>query len=138
MSKTLLAGLVAFVVGGVTLGCVPEVPANPTYSNDVAAILGAHCVRCHGANDMLNAMFVYNRVQPPTTCYFQRYEDEGDCSVAGMCKAGAGNIACAPAIVTYIDSDRSSVSAMPPLPSEPLNDWEKEVLKRWAAHGAPK
>jgi len=34
--------------------CSPEVPAHPTYTNDVAPILDAHCVRCHGANDMLN------------------------------------------------------------------------------------
>ena len=134
MAKALLAGLVVAAVG-----CAPDVPANPTYTNDVAAILDAHCVRCHGANDMLNAMFVFNAVQPPTTCYLQRYEDEGDCSVAGgTCKAGAGNAACAPAIATYIDADRSTRPAMPPLPSEPLNDWEKDVLKRWAAHGAPK
>ena len=26
---------------------------------------------------------------------------------------------------------------MPPLPSQPLNDWETEVLMRWVSAGAP-
>ena len=56
MSKALLVGLFALAFAGLTLGCSPEVPANPTYTNDVKAILDAHCVRCHGANDTLVSM----------------------------------------------------------------------------------
>jgi len=132
MSKALLVGLFAFA--GLTLGCKPEVPANPTYNNDVKAIFDAHCVRCHGANDMLVSMFVYNKDQAPLNCYLQRYED--DCSVT-PCKAGAGNATCAPLINLYVNSARDSLTAMPPLPSQALNDWEKEVIARWTMHGAP-
>jgi hypothetical protein len=134
MSKALLAGLFAFTFAGLTLGCAPAVPANPTYTSDVKAILDAHCVRCHGANNMLVSMFVFNRDQPPTTCYLQRYED--DCSVT-PCKAGAGNPSCVALINPYITSPRDSITAMPPLPAQELNDWEKEIIKTWVAHGAP-
>lgn len=136
MSRTLLAGLL--MAAGTALGCVPEVPANPTYTNGVAAILDAHCVRCHGANDMLVSMPVAGRDHPPRTCYLQRYEDEGDCSSAATCKAGVGNAACAPVISTYINQPRDTSTAMPPLPSEALNDWEKEVVARWTKNGTPK
>ena len=141
MSKALLTGLFVFAVAGLTLGCAPDVPANPTYTNHVAAILDAHCARCHGANDMLATMpvGVTQTAMKPNICYLNRYDDVGDCSAAGTtCQAGAGNAACAPSIPTYIDAGRTSLLAMPPLPSEPLNDWEKDVLKRWVAHGAPK
>jgi hypothetical protein len=135
MSKALLIGLFAFTFAGLTLGCTPEVPANPTYDNDVKAILEAHCVRCHGANNTLNSMLVKGTDQAPRTCYLQRYED--DCSVT-PCKAGTGNGACAPVINLYINSPRDSLQAMPPLPSQELNDWEKEVIGRWTTHGSPK
>src|SRR5204863_5174623 len=86
MSKALLIGLFAFTFAGLTLGCTPEVPANPTYTKDVKAILDAHCVRCHGQNDMLNSMFVGASDHPPRTCYLQKYEDAGDCTTAATCQ----------------------------------------------------
>jgi len=53
--------VVAFAIAGAALGCgsdPPQVPANPTYTADVAPILNLHCIRCHGAGDMLNIMNV--------------------------------------------------------------------------------
>ena len=81
MSKTLLTGLFVFVLAGATLACVPEVPANPTYTNDVAAIFDAHCARCHGANDMLATMpvGVTQTAMKPNICYLNRYDDAGSC-----------------------------------------------------------
>jgi hypothetical protein len=38
----------------------------------------------------------------------------------------------------YITAPVGSLTHMPPLPSEPLNDWEIEVISRWAKNGAPK
>ena len=134
MSKVLLVGLFVLTFAGLTLGCSPEVPANPTYTKDVKAILDAHCVRCHGADNTLHAMPVKGTAMMPTTCYLQRYED--DCSVT-PCKAGAGNGACAQLINLYINSPRDALTAMPPLPSDALNDWETEVIRLWTAHGTP-
>jgi hypothetical protein len=140
MSKALLAGLFAFTFAGLTLGCKPEVPANPTYNNDVKAIFDAHCVRCHGADDMLVSMPVGASNHPPNSCYLQRYENEGDCTVSSApptCKQGAGSPLCWGLAANYIEAADSSPMRMPPLPSQQLNDWEKEIIKTWVAHGAP-
>lgn len=136
MSKALLTGLFVFAVAGLTLGCAPEVPANPTYTNHVAAIFDAHCVRCHGANDMLN--LVPPSVKAPASCYLQRYEDAGDCTAAATCMMGAGAALCTSLAVSYISLPKDALLRMPPAPSEPLNDWEKEVITKWKNNGAPK
>lgn len=139
MSKALLVGLFAFAFAGLTLGCTPEVPANPTYTKDVKPIFDAHCVRCHGANDMLVSMPVAASDHPPKSCYLQRYENEGDCTVTSdpSCKQGAGAPFCWGLAGNYIEAPDNSPTRMPPLPSQQLNDWEKEVIKSWVAHGAP-
>jgi hypothetical protein len=136
------SGLLAFVAAlalSALSACSPEVPAAPTYTKDVAPILNAHCVRCHGANDTLN-MFpfpVYGSVQAPVKCYLQRYEDEGDCVTVGSttCKTGAAT--CAPLVVNYVNQPVGSTLHMPPPPSDPLNDWEKDVLTNWLAMTPP-
>jgi hypothetical protein len=129
--------MVAAVLG--LAACAPEVPAAPTYTKDVQPILAAHCVRCHGANDMLNANpDAKNPLKTmPLLCYFQRFEEEGDCATAASttCKHGAGY--CASMIPTRILLPEGNASFMPPAPSAPLNDWEQDVLTRWAANPAP-
>lgn len=113
--------------------CTAEVPASPTYATDVRPILMAHCVRCHGSNnDTLVAMPVYGHDQPPIQCYLQRYEDAGDCTTAATCRRGAGYCASSGLIVAYINATVESGKRMPPPPSDPLSDWEKEVLTRWS------
>ena len=136
MSKTLLAGSVAVALAGLTLGCVPEVPANPTYTSHVAAIFDAHCVRCHGANDTLN--IVPPSVTAPMQCFLQRYEDAGDCTMAATCLPGAGAVLCYSLAASYISYPDTNPKRMPPLPSEALNDWEKDVITLWKDNGAPK
>ncbi len=119
-----------------TLACTPEVPANPTYTNDVQPILIAHCVRCHGAGGTLNAMLVNGALQAPRACYLQRYETTGDCSTTPIdCQMGAGSMYCAPMIPGRIN--RTDASRMPPPPSDPLTDWEKDVINRWVANQFP-
>lgn len=137
MSKVPLAVPFALAVAAASAGCAPDVPANPTYTNDVAAILDAHCVRCHGAGDMLNTMTINGYPNAPAFCYLQRFESEGDCTnpVGPDCKNGVSSVLCAPNIPGLLNLEPSS--RMPPAPSEPLNDWEQEVLTRWVAHGAP-
>jgi hypothetical protein len=40
-------------------------------------------------------------------------------------------------IQSYITLPADSLMRMPPPPSEPLNDWEKDVILRWVHNGAP-
>jgi hypothetical protein len=135
MGKALLTGLFVFAFVGLSLGCSPPVPANPTYTKDVKPILDAHCVRCHGAGGTLNSMVVAGRDHPPMTCYLQRYEDTGDCSTTATCQRGAGYCGAGTGgsmLTLYTELPEDNRLHMPPLPSESLNDWEMEVLKRWA------
>jgi len=140
MSKLPLTVSSAILLAGVAAGCTPDVPANPTYTKDVQPIFMAHCVRCHGANDMLNAMMVPNSSLPipPSFCYLQRYEDEGACTSAIDCMFGAGSMVCTMQVPQYITMPADGLMRMPPPPSEPLSDWEKDVITRWAKNGAPK
>jgi hypothetical protein len=121
--------------------CAPEVPAAPTYATDVHPILMAHCVRCHGAGDSLNANpdAPNPTIRQPQQCYLQRFGDEGDCTTAGSttCKRGAGNATCVSMIPLRISLAESSSLVMPPVAAAALNDWEKDVLTRWAAAPAP-
>jgi hypothetical protein len=136
------SGLLAFA-GALALtalsACSPEVPAAPTYTKDVAPILDAHCVRCHGAGGTLN-MYpfpVYGAVQPPTRCYLQTYDDAGDCS-AGSTTCQLGAKSCAGLIAAYaLSGTVAAKTLMPPPPSDPLNDWEKGVLTNWLATSPP-
>jgi len=138
MSKLLFAAPLAVALAVAGAGCAPDVPANPTYTKDVGPIFDAHCVRCHGANDMLNSMIINKYPNSPAYCYLQHYQDEGDCSVPTNpdCKMGAGSSFCRSQVVSYINLPDPG-SRMPPAPSEPLNDWEKEVIGNWVLKGGP-
>jgi hypothetical protein len=132
----------AFMVAAVLLlaaACSPEVPATPTYAKDVQPILDAHCVRCHGANDMLNALpEAQHLLAPqPQICYFQRFDNEGDCTTttSTTCKHAANF--CAGMIKGRITLPEGTRTLMPPPPSDRLNDWEQDVLIRWGANPMP-
>jgi hypothetical protein len=136
MRRVLLAGLFVVAFASQALACSPAVPATPTYAKDVKPILDAHCVRCHGAGGTLNSMVVAGRDHPPGLCYLQTYGDAGDCSTAATCMRGAGycgaGSAGASMLTLYTKLPEDNRLHMPPLPSESLNDWELEVLSRWA------
>jgi hypothetical protein len=133
MSGTTLALplALALIVSG--LGCSPEVPAAPTYTKDVQPIFAAHCVRCH--DEDLSHGLDPKTGRMPVLCHLNRFENTGDCSNAATCSNGAGSPTCFPRIVLYT-ADNSPI-AMPPAPSDPLNDWEQEVIRRWGAVSPP-
>jgi hypothetical protein len=137
-SSRMLAFAAALALSALS-ACAPEVPAAPTYTKDVAPILNAHCVRCHGAGGTLNAypFPVYGSVQAPATCYLQTYDNAGDCTTPGTTTCQLGAKTCAGMIVAVINQPVGSVQHMPPPPSDPLNDWEKDVLSKWLTASPP-
>ena len=119
-----------------TMGaCEPaDPPADPSFKTDVLPVMQAHCVRCHGANNTLNAdplsqakPTAYNVA--PETGFFDHYEDrmmgEGGCSLPKC----AGAASSALTIQLYIHN--APTTRMPPLPAEALSDWELKLLDSW-------
>ena len=128
----------------------PEIPTSPSYATDVKPILEANCVRCHGQGGMLNAGDGPT-IGAPTLCYLNMYDDMGDCSIPDgggsfdpSCKRGARYCATpfpdAPTTSyfdVYLFDLTQEEGGMPPLPSRPLNEREKEIVRRWEANPIP-
>jgi mono/diheme cytochrome c family protein len=103
--------------------CGAGVPDQPTYFTDVAAILRANCVRCHGADpvDPKIATFRLDRYVrgDEATTHFDVWDyASGD----------------APPILRVAVDHEAPV--MPP--DYALTDRQRELLDRWIANGAPK
>jgi hypothetical protein len=151
---TMFALLLA-AAGACTTTLAPE-PTSPTFAKDVQPILAAHCTRCHGGSGALVNEVDGSR-QGIIDCYLDQYADRGDCTTpvdGGMplpsqCMPGAKY--CASPLPTppgsppsttslfdvYVFGPAAIANPMPPPPAAPLNDWEMNTLKRWAANGAP-
>ena len=101
--------------------CGADVPDAPTYFADVQPILRANCVRCHGADpsDPKLAKFRLDRYVKDDAATFDVYD-----------YATGTDPALVRVAVTL------EAPAMPP--DYTLTDRQREILARWAAHGAPK
>jgi hypothetical protein len=94
-----------------------EADARPSLDRDVAPILKAHCIKCHGPNKPKGKL---NLASP-----------------RAMARGGASGPAVVPGKPD--DSalwDQVSSGEMPPEPEEPLSADEKDVLRRWIERGA--
>ena len=109
------AAVAVVMLGSVMAGCT-DVPASPTYVDDVRPILLANCVRCHRA---------------PAACTpFERrgyrldhWSDVGD--VRGVAT-----------MTERITVRAADLGDMPP--DNPLPEREREILRRWQRAGSPR
>ena len=103
--------------------CTAEAPASPSYQLDVMPILAANCLRCHGAPALGGA---------PAELRLDSYGDlaapDPRDPAAEVPIVGAATYAAAIAL-------RAADPANPMPPRFPLDDWQIEVLERWAAAG---
>lgn len=112
-----VAALAALVTGG---ACAPEVPANPTWTEDVRPILVANCVRCHSSPSLQGA---------PGNVRFDKFDDED--------RDGDGEIDFFGAATEAIFiAERVEAEEMPP--RFPLPDRQRDTLIAWFEAGAPK
>ncbi|HSK03964.1 MAG TPA: hypothetical protein VK932_22075 [Kofleriaceae bacterium] len=104
--------------------CGGDVPASPTYFDDVQPILRANCVRCHGAvpSDPKIARFRLDRYVKRDEATFDAW-DYAQASAAGA----------APMIRVAVDLE---APAMPP--DYALTERQRDILARWVEQGAPK
>jgi hypothetical protein len=130
---TLIFGFALAVAVLPVLGCEPAVPASPTFAQNVGPIFAARCGRCHG--ETLTEGDPGRNM--PLQCHLTRFEDMGDCSAAATCSRGAQFCAGLIYAVTIGELADDPLTRMPPPPADPLNDWEKEVITRWATTPLP-
>ncbi len=128
-------------------GCgSPSVPAQPAYDVDVRPILNAHCIRCHGAGDMLNVPTEPTGPNAPTlhtiansvslfqtdSCYLDRFDnDPPGCTLgqAGGCKVGASTWA---STIPGLVRNPLPTAVMPPPPAPQIDDWAVDILTNWS------
>jgi hypothetical protein len=103
------------------VGCSPALPDEPSFQQHVAPILAANCVRCHGAPAIGGA--------PPGF----RLDMLGSFEqpVRGRIELVAGA-----ALYAAESAHRAAAGDMPP--RFPLDDYQIEILERWAALDAPR
>jgi hypothetical protein len=147
MSKALLASVFALAAAVPALslsGCSPEVPANPTYAQDVMPIFMARCVRCH--DETLRGEVPppgYPDKGPPKICHLNRYPSEPVGCMPGTppCSVGASACVTGGTMAGRVDPSTSDDQRMPPPPADALNDYESAVINKWlktlGADGAP-
>jgi len=124
LTKATLTSLFALALSVSVMACSPEVPANPTYAKEVGAILNAHCARCHSADLAPVLDPTTGTTKAPRLCHFNSLEN----ATAGGCNL------MIPSYVGDIGPGSSDLTRMPKPPSDRLNDWEVDVLTRWAAN----
>jgi hypothetical protein len=110
----------------VLIAACAETPATPSFQRDIAPILAARCVRCHGEPPIGDA---------PDTFRLDGYPDRR--TPSGMLIAGAGSYAA-------LIASRATARTMPP--RFPLDDDQIAILQLWsdqtdgrmAARGEPR
>lgn len=102
-------------------GCAPEVPATPTWTEDVRPLLMANCARCHTDPPIQGA---------PSFLRLDSYEDWPN-SIQDPA-AGAATL-----VESIIRRGSDEDNPMPPLIG-PLNDRQIELLENWAQAGTPR
>lgn len=115
-----LAALTALAFGA----CTDDAPADPTWA-EVAPILAAHCVRCHGAPALGGA---------PPTFRLDRYDDVLLPSAASGDAIGLRRVLGAAAMAEWIFR-RTDDGTMPPRFS--LAEHDRELLANWFASRQP-
>jgi hypothetical protein len=137
--------LIAVAALAALAGCGEEpVPEHPTWEPTMRQLFAAHCVRCHGLGGTLNRdPLVFGGTDSPARLYLDRFADEGDCTydpvsmtVPASCRPGALSNAASIKLYAVTAKDTDGMR-MPPAPSDPLSDWEKQLVARWCDDPRP-
>jgi hypothetical protein len=154
--RTTLLALTVAAVGASSACSVEDVPSVPTYERDVRPIMQSRCVRCHGADGMLNSDPLQQDTihGAPTFGVFTQLDDLPCPKDADGGVIDAGPLTCNFGLLHYatlavdlfrqrihgVGSDGKSCGdacRMPPPPSDPLTARQLQVLDAWIAEPSP-
>lgn len=116
--------------------CTPDVPANPSFQQDVLPILAANCIRCHSTPAIGGA---------PETFRLDSYEDvivREPLLSGGVCAVPNPHPDCLPIVIAGAASmaERSALRVAdddrPMPPRFQIDDHQIELLEAWVANGA--
>jgi hypothetical protein len=112
-SRALL--LVGLLVGAAAVapGCGANVPANPTWAEDVHPIMVARCIRCHHS---------------PAAGDFDVTIAAGNFDFQNFADIDGGDLN----LLTGEGADQAQMGLMPPPPAARLADWQIETLRNWS------
>jgi hypothetical protein len=137
MNKHRLLSLLAFaLLTGGLVGCGEnDIPENPSWARDIQPLMEAHCIRCHGGGGMMNG----DPDVPPNKIPNCGSPVDGG---AYTCKPLLGNFTTEAGLMTYakigvVQMKKYLAYPMPPPPSEPLTDYEYNLLLAWIANPLP-
>jgi hypothetical protein len=123
-------GFVVATMLVVGAGCENPVPLNPSYERDIKPLMEAHCTRCHGAGGSLNTdpdIPLVSGVQKPNATDFTSLQGENG-HLGLLTYTGPGFVILESSVNTL---------PMPPPPSAPLTDYERDLLFTWAKNPLP-
>jgi len=132
----LMVALAGAALAGAGCTAYPAAPAQPAYDLDVLPIFMAHCVRCHGAGDMLNTPTEPTGPHAPpipsvadagvqfaaVNLYLNQFNDTAD-------KNGAAGFATT--IALTLSQSALPPILMPPAPAPRLDDWSNGTVINW-------
>jgi hypothetical protein len=131
-----MKGLLTLTALALVVGCGENsIPENPSWARDIHPLMEAHCTRCHGDGGMLNGDPDVPAGKIPTC---SAPVDGGTYT----CKPLLGNFTTEAGLMTYVNIGLKTFEMymaypMPPPPSEPLTDYEYNLLVAWIAHPLP-
>jgi hypothetical protein len=124
------------LLAGLGLGCgEKEAPLFPSYETDVKPLMGARCIRCHGAGGTLNGdpdiPMTFGLGKMAKDGNFTGLEDVGMVHGLQYYTAAAPDKAGATRMRAFLKAP------MPPPPAPPLTDREFEIINRWIDNPLP-
>jgi hypothetical protein len=100
--------------------CGADVPANPTWANDVRPLMVARCIRCHDTTQRGDPLSLSGAVALDSFNYENFTDIPGPVVTLLQMQVG------------LVSLDTSS--RMPPPPAAKLQDWQIETLQHWCNH----
>lgn len=119
--------------------CVPDVPATPSFQQDVMPVLAANCVRCHGTEPLSGpremrldayADLVIRQASLPS--------DDPLCMASEQDPRCFDDVKLGAATYAGLIASRVADSDRPMPPRFGLDDYQIELLERWVSAGAPR